>query len=352
MLAVSARHARRVNAPKCRVALIASLSVVLARPTLAQAERSTKQTPGQAVMQRLAEALRAAEQGHEQTARRKLHEASQTLTLESLGKRFSKNEQRAVSRQIEALRRETKALADLSTKAPTRLIEESIAAVRKACIRCHVRHRLTNSVTAYPSRLAVLAGNVRVLKRDGQPRQRHGKVVVFVDGANSKSAPPLRKARMSQRNRRFVPEILPIRAGSVVEFPNNDRILHNVFSLSRAKPFDLEIYGSGKTKSVRFAKTGLIKVYCHIHPEMVAHILVLANDHFTVSDDDGFWCLPELPEGEYVLRTWHEFGGGTQQKLRVQGRRVTRIDLTLREKRVRAPHRNKFGRPYRGKYGK
>ena len=354
-----------VSSRSWRYALAFGVALAWTPPIVAQSEPPSRvQAPDadkaqgegselQALMQRVAKALQAAEADTTAVkARRDLREAASAITLRRFASASRAQERGALARHLDKLRQSAESLGALPAKVSNELASESLDALRRTCIQCHARFRSGQQRRLYPSRSAALTGRVRIVARDGKERKKHGGVVVFLDGVNGKTKPPLLKARMTQKNRRFDPPILPILAGTAVEFPNNDRILHNVFSLSRAKPFDLEIYGSGETKSVRFAKTGLIKVYCHIHPEMVAHILVLANRHFAVTDDDGFWCIPDLPEGDYVLRSWHEFGGGSQRKLRVSGKGVIRVDTRVRESKKRVPHRNKFGRPYRRKYGK
>jgi plastocyanin len=113
-------------------------------------------------------------------------------------------------------------------------------------------------------------------------------------------------ARMDQRNETFVPHVLAIVAGTTVDFPNDDRTYHNVFSLSKAKSFDLGRYATGKSKSVRFDHPGIVRVFCDIHSHMSAFILVFAHRYFTVTDDDGRYRLENVPPGTYTLTVWNE----------------------------------------------
>jgi plastocyanin len=114
------------------------------------------------------------------------------------------------------------------------------------------------------------------------------------------------RPRMDQRNEAFVPHVLAIVAGTTVDFPNNDRIYHNVFSLSRAKAFDLGRYSAGRSKSVRFDRAGIVRVFCEIHSHMSAFILVFAHRYFAVTDDDGRFRIDNVPPGTYTLVAWNE----------------------------------------------
>jgi hypothetical protein len=123
-----------------------------------------------------------------------------------------------------------------------------------------------------------------------------------------------------------------------------------VFSLSKTQPFDLGVYGKGKTRRVEFTRTGLVRLYCNIHPNMSASILVLANAHFAVTDSAGNYVITGIPDGNHTLRSWHELGGGASHKIEFAKGRVWRQDFVVRETRKRVPHKNKFGKPYRSKY--
>ena len=114
------------------------------------------------------------------------------------------------------------------------------------------------------------------------------------------------RARMDQRNETFVPHVLAIVAGTTVDFPNNDVTYHNVFSLSKTKPFDLGRYASGRSESMRFERPGIVRVFCEIHSHMSAFILVFSHRYFAVTDDDGRYRLDNVPPGTYTVIAWHE----------------------------------------------
>jgi plastocyanin len=114
------------------------------------------------------------------------------------------------------------------------------------------------------------------------------------------------RARMNQQNETFVPHILAIVAGTTVDFPNNDRTYHNVFSLSKTKTFDLGRYAAGKSKSVRFDRPGIVRVFCDIHSHMSAYIVVFSHRYFVVTDDEGRYRLDNVPPGAYTVVAWNE----------------------------------------------
>ena len=114
------------------------------------------------------------------------------------------------------------------------------------------------------------------------------------------------RARIDQRNETFVPHVLAIVAGTTVDFPNNDLTFHNVFSLSKTKAFDLGRYAAGRSKSVRFEKPGIVRVFCEIHAHMSAYILVFSHRYFAVTDEDGRYRIPSVPPGTYSIVAWHE----------------------------------------------
>ena len=132
--------------------------------------------------------------------------------------------------------------------------------------------------------------------------------VVYLDPApraafDSRDEP---RARLDQQNETFVPHVLAIVAGTTVDFPNNDRTYHNVFSLSKTKSFDLGRYAQGRSKSVRFDRPGIVRVFCDIHSHMSAFILVFAHRYFAVTDEDGRYHIDSVPPGTYNVVAWNE----------------------------------------------
>lgn len=133
------------------------------------------------------------------------------------------------------------------------------------------------------------------------------RAVVYLDPAPRRAfdAREEPRARMDQRHETFAPHVLAIVAGTSVDFPNNDETYHNVFSLSKTKPFDLGRYAAGRSKSVRFDTPGIVRVFCDIHAHMSAYILVFAHRYFAVTDGDGRYRLDDVPPGAYTMVAWH-----------------------------------------------
>jgi plastocyanin len=118
--------------------------------------------------------------------------------------------------------------------------------------------------------------------------------------------PSRRRATLDQIDKTFVPSVLPIVVGTTVDFPNHDEIYHNVFSYSKAKRFDLGRYASEETRSVRFDKPGVVRVFCEIHSFMRAAIIVLPTTHYTIVDESGTFELRDVPAGQYEVLVWHD----------------------------------------------
>jgi plastocyanin len=114
------------------------------------------------------------------------------------------------------------------------------------------------------------------------------------------------RAVMDQRNETFVPHVLAVMTGTSVEFPNSDKTYHNVFSLSKPKRFDLGRYAAGHSKSVRFDRPGVVRVFCDIHSHMNAFIVVFTHPFFDITEPDGRFRIGNVPPGTYSLIGWYE----------------------------------------------
>jgi len=154
-------------------------------------------------------------------------------------------------------------------------------------------------------------------------------VVVYLKDAAFKGVLPASRQVVEQRNESFVPRVTVVTRGSVVAFPNGDPYFHNVFSLSRAATFDLGRYRQGQTREERFTKPGLIKVYCHIHSQMSASIMVFDHPFFTTPNEDGSFELTGVPAGTHTLIGWHERVGERSVAVAVTGGETTDLELSL-----------------------
>lgn len=117
------------------------------------------------------------------------------------------------------------------------------------------------------------------------------------------------QVQIAQRDRRFTPDLVVAPVGSSVSFPNMDPIFHNVFSLSRARTFDLGSYDKGDTRTVVFERPGIVEVYCHLHPDMEATVVITPNRWYARPDAEGHYRLPDLPPGRYTVVAWHKTAG-------------------------------------------
>ncbi len=159
-----------------------------------------------------------------------------------------------------------------------------------------------------------------------------GNAVVYVESVPADAAParPREPATVvRQENLTFVPHVTAVVRGESVAFENADPLFHNVFSLSKVATFDLGRYPSGKSKSVRFEERGVAKVFCHIHADMSAVVLVLDNPFFATPDREGRFALDPLPPGEYRVTAWHERAKPVTRTVRVEADREASLDFDV-----------------------
>jgi plastocyanin len=157
---------------------------------------------------------------------------------------------------------------------------------------------------------------------------------------------------ITQKGKRFTPHILAIPVGATVDFPNFDPIFHNAFSNFAGQPFDTGLYRPGTSQKVQFRREGIVRVFCNIHSNMSAVIVVLDTPYYTMSKADGSFRVEGVPKGDYTLHVWHE--RATEESLEALARKVTITDLDLEVPVIRIsesgyleiPHKNKHGREY------
>lgn len=157
--------------------------------------------------------------------------------------------------------------------------------------------------------------------------------------------PPVEPLVVTTLRKTFIPRTLPLLVGSRVRFPNEDPILHNVFSTTAGNAFDTGLYSKGEGETVTFAQPGLVRIYCNVHQAMVGHILVLDTPHYTRPDRQGRYQLT-LPPGDGELFIWHERATLWRKPLTLEPFSTMDVTLDLSRRRVPA-HLNKFGKPYR-----
>jgi plastocyanin len=195
-------------------------------------------------------------------------------------------------------------------------------------------------------REAEVSGRVTMLEKEDSPGDDVGQAVVWLSGPPAQPRPPT-KTEIGTSGKEFSPHVLVVPVGSTVSFPNHDPFNHNVFSLSEENPFDLGLYGRDEVRSVRFDRPGLVRVYCNVHAQMSALVLVRDTPWYTQPGSDGSFTLAPVPPGSYILHAWHERAPEVTRPLEVPagGAEPLAVELDARGFQFN-PHLNKHGQPY------
>src|SRR5262249_8979556 len=158
------------------------------------------------------------------------------------------------------------------------------------------------------------SGSVSVTDKGGRPASDLQETVVYLEGAKSARAKPAAE-KIVMRGKAFSPHVVVVPVGGSVSFPNEDPILHNAFSVSGDNRFDLDLYKRPQSKAWTFPKAGVVRVYCNIHPQMSAIVLVADSTYYAKAAPDGSFTIADVPAGKYVLKAWHERGGEASQEV-------------------------------------
>jgi plastocyanin len=190
-----------------------------------------------------------------------------------------------------------------------------------------------------------IVGRVELTEKGGKKATDLSDVVVYIEG--SKARPKAGHEVVTMKSKAFAPHVLAIGVGTTVDFPNEDPILHNVFSVS-GEGFDLGLYKRPKSGSRTFDKPGVYTLYCNIHPQMSATVVVRDNPYFATAGKDGSFRIAGLPAGEYKLVAYHERSGeGAPVPVKVAATGETTANLSLDAASYkRVAHKNKFGKDY------
>jgi hypothetical protein len=200
-----------------------------------------------------------------------------------------------------------------------------------------------------------LSGEVRLIdSQDSKLEKKNvaGVVVWLTPIDDSFMHLPRRHAEMLQKDKKFSPHILVISAGTIVDFPNSDPIFHNAFSNFEGQIFDIGLYAPGSSRSVRFDRPGIVRVFCNIHPSMSAIIVVVDSPYFTATDDDGGFSFPNVAPGAYLLHFFHERATPETLEKLVRTVSVTQAPIQLGTVTISEAgylpvgHKNKYGRDY------
>ena len=167
----------------------------------------------------------------------------------------------------------------------------------------------------------------------GVPHARdNANVVVYIEKIPGNTfSPPVTPVRLNQANLTFTPHVLPVMVGTRVVFPNGDDTRHNVFSPTAGSKFDLGSYPRGSSKTHVFDKPGLVTLLCNVHAEMSAHILVTETPYFATTDKSGYFAIPSVPPGKYVLKTWHENSKPERVEIEVRAGESLTVPFELRK---------------------
>lgn len=207
-----------------------------------------------------------------------------------------------------------------------------------------------------------IKGQVRLMNRRGTSPARAvstSDVLVFYTPNEPYDKPPSAKGRpgeapryeMATVKKTYAPRVLPVPKGTKVSFPNQDRVLHNVFSVSGANRFDLDLYGPGKSRSHTFEEPGLVRVFCNVHRDMVGFVWVLETPFFVRPDSAGRFTLDGLPKGSGTLSVWHERARTAAYEVGIgEGVVVQDVELKITRPRL-ASHARKDGSSYRRRRG-
>ncbi len=196
-----------------------------------------------------------------------------------------------------------------------------------------------------PALGGTVAGRVDVLDKGGRRASDASDAVVYVDGVKARPRPA--KASIVMKGKEFRPRVLVVPVGGIVAFPNEDPILHNAFSVSAENRFDLDLYKRPTSRSWTFQHPGIVRVYCNIHPQMSAVVVVRDNPFFTKANADGSFVIEGVPAGRVALRAWHERGGEASAEIAVPAEGRVEAQLVLDASSFkRVQHKNKFGKEY------
>jgi len=191
-----------------------------------------------------------------------------------------------------------------------------------------------------------ISGKVAVTEADGKAATTV-EAVVYVVGFSEDPDPKAPQQTLSQQGRKFVPDLIAVTAKEKVSFPNMDAFLHNVFSQSAARKFDLGSYKKGDPKELDFPNQGVVDVYCNIHPEMAATILVLPNRRHVKTSADGKYTIEGVPPGDWqVFAYTRRATKPVMQKVTVKADADVTVDFSL-ARGAETDHKNKFGEKYK-----
>jgi plastocyanin len=196
---------------------------------------------------------------------------------------------------------------------------------------------------------AVVTGRVEL--RDARGKDASG-VAVWLQPLAHAPVSRAQRAVMIQKGKKFIPHVLVVQKGASVDFPNYDPIFHNAFSNYSGQVFDVGLYKPGSTRTVQFARPGVVRVFCNIHANMSAVIVVVDTPYFASTGKDGTFRIEGVPPGEYKLEAFHERATPEElskvaRNIVVESEETALGPVVISESGyLPAPHLNKYGKPY------
>jgi hypothetical protein len=130
-------------------------------------------------------------------------------------------------------------------------------------------------------------------------------------------------AILDQYNRQFVPDLLFVRVGQVVEFRNSEDVDHNVRVLRNPTGTTvMDVSGSQhQVFTHTFDQPGSYDVSCDVHPGMRGTIIAARTPWASGTDERGTFTLTDVPPGAYTLRVLSA-GRETSQPVTVRAPRT------------------------------
>lgn len=184
------------------------------------------------------------------------------------------------------------------------------------------RKRVTIAPATYHRGVAVPLG------AEAGDEDEMSRVAIYLEGIEERETGG-RVREIIQKDRRFEPGLLIVPRGATVSFPNLDPIFHNVFSLSKSKPFDLGYYPKNETRAVTFGSPGIVEMYCHLHANMSAVVVVTPNRWSARPGPDGRFRLAGIPPGDYAVAVWHRAAGLFRKKVRLAEGAPAAVEFTI-----------------------
>lgn len=173
------------------------------------------------------------------------------------------------------------------------------------------------------------AGTIEGRVRTTEPAADLSNFVISVEDIEGPFPAPKESAVMDQKELRFVPHVLVVQVGTMVEFLNSDPLSHNVFSISHAKRFNLGLYQRGTLRRIKFDQPGVVELLCNVHLEMSAFIIVVKNPYFARTGPDGIYRIADVPAGQHRLRCWHERFPAQERVVQVPETRPVTVDFSM-----------------------